>query len=158
LSRADKVAVLQEVFFQLKLKKKKPMVYQKIIKELQKTADPVRASHCQRFFKTGPGEYGEGDVFIGLRVATARFIAEGEFGPVIKIAEILLGDSEDLLHKATGWMLREMGKRDKGLLVDFLEKNIHQMPRTCLRYAIEKLPESERKYFLGFENIKNKII
>jgi 3-methyladenine DNA glycosylase AlkD len=82
-------------------------------------------------------------------VSTFAFIKNGEFIDTFKIAEILLGDKEDLIHKACGWMLREVGKRiSEKKLVEFLEKNSPKMPRTMLRYAIERLPESKRQYFL----------
>ena len=70
------------------------------------------------------------------------------FQPTIIIAEALLKDKEDLIHKAVGWMLREMGKKDVMLLRGFLKQHSHEMPRTMLRYAIERLPESERKRWL----------
>jgi 3-methyladenine DNA glycosylase AlkD len=68
--------------------------------------------------------------------------------PTIIISESLLKDKEDLIHKAVGWMLRELGKKDVMLLRGFLKQHSHQMPRTMLRYAIERLPESERKRWL----------
>jgi 3-methyladenine DNA glycosylase AlkD len=76
------------------------------------------------------------------------FIRQGESADVISLAEALLNDSEDLMHKASGWMLRELGKRDEKILIDFLDKNISQMPRTMLRYAIEKFPENIRQKYL----------
>jgi 3-methyladenine DNA glycosylase AlkD len=68
--------------------------------------------------------------------------------PTIIISEALLKDKEDLIHKAVGWMLRELGKKDVMLLRGFLKQHSHQMPRTMLRYAIERLPELERKRWL----------
>jgi len=225
--------------------------------ELKSMADPVKAVTLQRFFKTGRGQYGEGDVFIGVMVpqsrhiakkfsqlplgevkillysriheerliallilvrryhsssnsrekeeivefylnnikqvnnwdlvdlsapnilgahllvdsrdnqrkrlllyrlaksetmwkrriaivATHHFIRNGDFSCTFKIAEILLNDRHDLIHKAVGWMLREVGKRDAVAEELFLEKHWSLMPRTMLRYAIERLPESER--------------
>jgi 3-methyladenine DNA glycosylase AlkD len=79
---------------------------------------------------------------------TFAFIKEGIYHPTYSIAMDCLVDEEDLIHKATGWMLREMGKRDIALLRKFLTEHSHVMPRTMLRYAIEKLPESERKKWL----------
>ena len=223
--------------------------------ELHSLGDPVRGTHSQRFFKTGPGQYGEGDKFLGLTVPemrvivrkyreladtavqemllspwheerlvalllmveaydrgddprrahihraylanTARinnwdlvdasagdivgqhleagditllerlarseslwerriaivstfyFIKRNEFRPTLKIATLLLGDSEDLIHKATGWMLREVGKRDRTALDRFLKKHYKRMPRTMLRYAIERHPERVRKQYLA---------
>ncbi len=222
----------------------------KLRAQIQRAANPARAAISQRFFKTGPGEYGEGDRFIGLTVpqvrslakqyrdlsfrdtgrllrspiheerllallllvevyrrgdesarrriydfylantryinnwdlvdssaeqivgaqpgaplvtlarsanlwerriaiiATFHFIKRGEFAPTLRIARQLLRDREDLLHKATGWMLREVGKRDLPVLEGFLKKYCRRMPRTMLRYAIERLPEKRRQQYL----------
>jgi 3-methyladenine DNA glycosylase AlkD len=227
----------------------------KLRNELASLADKNQAAVLSRFFKTGPGQYGEGDIFLGIKVPVQRQVAKkyedlslkdlesllhskvheerlvaliilvnkykkadeeskgriykfylkntkwinnwdlvdlsshyivGEylldkprlplyslaksknlwekriaiistftllrnkdFKDTIAISEILLGDKHDLIHKAVGWMLREAGKRDKKILIDFLDKHHQKMPRTALRYAIEKLSESERKYYLG---------
>ncbi|HEY3112419.1 MAG TPA: DNA alkylation repair protein [Gemmatimonadaceae bacterium] len=223
--------------------------------ELRELGDPVRATHSLRFFKTGPGQYGEGDKFLGLTVPAMRrlarkyrsldddaalellaspwheerlvallllvdgyergdearrqkihraylansrwinnwdlvdssaeyiigshldadeikllerlarsnniwerriaivstfyFIKRNEFRPTISIATILLGDSHDLIHKAVGWMLREVGKRDRKTLDTFLKKHYRKMPRTMLRYAIERHPETIRRRYLA---------
>jgi 3-methyladenine DNA glycosylase AlkD len=223
--------------------------------ELRELGDPVRATHSLRFFKTGPGQYGEGDKFLGLTVpamrrlarkyrsldddaalellaspwheerlvallllvdgyergdearrqkihraylansrwinnwdlvdssaeyvigshldadeikllerlarsnniwerriaivSTFHFIKRNEFRPTISIATILLGDSHDLIHKAVGWMLREVGKRDRKTLDTFLKKHYRKMPRTMLRYAIERHPETIRRRYLA---------
>jgi 3-methyladenine DNA glycosylase AlkD len=222
--------------------------------KLQQLANPDKAAIMQRFFKTGPGEYGEGDVFLGVNVpvlramvkeyqaipfaeaeallhsdiheeralalmlwvrlytkgslgqkelifqrylantdwinnwdlvdgsashivgthlltrdrgilyrlaksnslwerriaiiATHHFIRHHDFADTMKIAALLLGDREDLMHKATGWMLREVGQRDLPTEEMFLEQYAHRMPRTMLRYAIEKFQESKRKFWL----------
>lgn len=83
-------------------------------------------------------------------VATFHFIKRNEFRPTLRIATMLMGDSHDLIHKAVGWMLREVGKRDRRTLDAFLKKHYSKMPRTMLRYAIERHPESlRRKYLAG---------
>ncbi|MGA2066537.1 MAG: DNA alkylation repair protein [Thermoguttaceae bacterium] len=81
-------------------------------------------------------------------LATFHFIRQGDFVDALKIAEMLLADREDLLHKAVGWMLREVGKRDVAALEQFLGRHCRAMPRTMLRYAIEKLPERRRQEYL----------
>ena len=82
-------------------------------------------------------------------VFTFAFIREGIPQPTLLVAQELLRDEQDLIHKATGWMLREMGKRNPIELRRFLEKNVSVMPRTMLRYAIEKFSETERKKWLA---------
>jgi 3-methyladenine DNA glycosylase AlkD len=79
---------------------------------------------------------------------TFAFIRVGDFAPTMEISERLLGDSHDLIHKAVGWLLREVGKRDPFLLRNFLNEHVLDMPRTMLRYSIEKLPETERQKWL----------
>ena len=81
-------------------------------------------------------------------ILTFALIRAGDLEPTLIISEALLQDKEDLIHKAVGWMLRELGKKDVMLLRGFLKQHSHEMPRTMLRYAIEKLPESERKRWL----------
>ena len=81
-------------------------------------------------------------------VTTWWFIRNNHITDTLKIAKILLKDDEDLIHKATGWMLREMGKRNLVALKKFLASYHKVMPRTMLRYAIEKFPEKERKRYL----------
>ena len=81
-------------------------------------------------------------------ILTFALIRKGDLEPTIIIAQSLLKDDQDLIHKAVGWMLRELGKRDVMMLRRFLSEHAHEMPRTMLRYSIEKLPERERKKWL----------
>ena len=225
------------------------------LRELRALGDPEDARFLQRFFKTGKGEYGEGDVFLGIRVpatrrlarkyselplteirkllqanehearllalilltvqypradqelqqkifefylantarinnwdlvdvsapsivgahlyrrdkslldelalstslwerriailATAYFIKRGEYAVTLRIARRLLKDEHDLIHKAVGWMLREVGNRDRDVLLGFLDRHYRAMPRTMLRYAIEKLEASRRAKYMA---------
>ena len=222
-----------------------------IIKELQSKSTPEKAKIYQKFFKTGKGEYGEGDVFIGLTVpeqrelakkyinldlndvktllenkiheyrltgffilvykfekenkeeiynfylenvkaannwdlidcvadkiigkylldkdkkilyefarsdnlwkkriaiiSTFEFIKNNKFEDTLKISEILLNDKHDLIHKAVGWMLREVGKRDLEKEEEFLKKHYKNMPRTMLRYAIERFDKDKKEFYL----------
>ena len=83
-------------------------------------------------------------------IATFHYIKQNEFKETLKIAQLLLSDEEDLIHKAVGWMLREVGKRDQRTEEDFLAQHYNNMPRTMLRYAIERFPEPLRmKYLRG---------
>ncbi len=223
-------------------------------KDLKKLANPEKAKILQRFFKTGKGEYGEGDVFLGITVPEQRkiakkyselplketqkllsgkihehrltallilvikykksddtdkkrishfyiknfkhinnwdlvdlssekilgdyllekdksllyklaksknlwerriavittfaFIRNNRFNDTLKISGLLLNDRHDLIHKAVGWMLREIGKRDQEVEEKFLQKHYRKMPRTMLRYAIEKFDEKKRQFYL----------
>lgn len=220
-------------------------------KELKKLGNKKKAQDMARFFKTGQGEYGEGDVFLGISVPTQRkvakkyrdlsinnlqallkspihehrmvalfvmlgkfkespkeivslylnnakqvnnwdlvdcsahyilgewllkrdrkvlyklaksknlwerrisvistfaFIRKNDFEDCLKIAELLLHDDHDLIHKAVGWMLREVGNRDLATEEKFLKKHHKYMPRTMLRYSIEKFPEKKRKAYMA---------
>ena len=84
---------------------------------------------------------------IGI-VSTMKFIRNGETDDTFRIADILLHHPHDLIQKATGWLLREAGKKDAGKLKEYLSTRYQTMPRTTLRYAIEKFPEEERKAYL----------
>ena len=227
-----------------------------VLQELHSVADPEKAKHLQRFFKTGQGQYAEGDVFLGITVPITRnivkanqaipleqvqilidspyhearlagflflvlqfnkakkeeekkviydfylsnaskannwdlvdvtcrdviggylldkadrsilhsladsdnlweqriaivstwmFIKHLDFTDTLQLSEKLLSHSHDLMHKAVGWMLREVGKKDKQTLVDFLETHHKKMPRTSLRYSIEHFSPEERSYFM----------
>jgi 3-methyladenine DNA glycosylase AlkD len=84
-------------------------------------------------------------------MATFHYIKAGAFVETIRIAQVLLLDPHDLIHKAVGWMLREVGKRDQAVAEGFLRPRYNQMPRTMLRYAIEKYPEARRQQYLRGE-------
>lgn len=85
-------------------------------------------------------------------IAIFHFIKTKDLADTLKIARLLISDTEDLINKATGWMLREAGKRDLHALRTFLKKHAASMPRTMLRYAIEKMPPDERKFWMGQKN------
>ena len=82
-------------------------------------------------------------------VSSWYFIRKDQFAWTLMRAELLLNDKEDLVHKAVGWMLREVAERDENELKKFLDTNALKMARTMLRYAIEKLPEGERKFYIA---------
>ena len=233
------------------------MAVEHLHKKLQQLQNPEKAVTLQKFFKTGPGEYGEGDIFWGITVPELRklasnfqdisenavvqllespiheqrmlslliivrrfqngdknekkqlyelymkhiqfinswdlvdmsagpivgaylmgkskaplyrlarsnnlwerrisilstfyFIRQGEFSETLNISKMLLTDDQDLIHKAVGWMLREVGKRDLIAVEAFLKAHYHRMPRTMLRYAIEKFPRPKRQQYLKGE-------
>lgn len=81
-------------------------------------------------------------------ISTYSFIKNNNFNTTLEISDILLNDAHDLIHKAVGWMLREVGKRDLKTLEKFLKQRYNKMPRTMLRYSIEKFPEMKRKKYL----------
>ncbi|NVK03565.1 MAG: DNA alkylation repair protein [Flavobacteriia bacterium] len=87
-------------------------------------------------------------------VATYWFIRKEQFQDTLEIAEMLLFHEHDLIHKAVGWMLREMGNRNEDLLRQFLEHHAHHMPRTALRYSIEKLDKKERQHWMTAKDRK----
>jgi len=82
-------------------------------------------------------------------IATFHFIRNNQFNNTLILAKLLLNDRHDLIHKATGWMLREVGKRDQQIEENFLKKHFKIMPRTMLRYAIEKFDEKKRAFYLS---------
>ena len=82
-------------------------------------------------------------------LSTHYFIRNNRFEEILKLAEFFLLHKHDLMHKAVGWMLREVGKRNIDVLYSFLDKYCMNMPRTMLRYSIEKLPENKRKHYMG---------
>ncbi len=82
-------------------------------------------------------------------IATLPLIKQGECDDTLRLCERLMDHPHDLIHKATGWMLREVGKENGKLLDDFLDQHAGEMPRTMLRYAIEKMPEPKRKKYLA---------
>lgn len=186
------------------------MLLENLQSDIKKLANSSKAKILARFFKTGPGQYGEGDQFLGLTVPQSRqlvhkykdlsfpeisqlitskyheerliallilvhqfpkklakskslwerriavlstfaFTYKGDSQPTLKIAEILLHDKEDLIHKAVGWLLREVDKRcGQKYLTDFLDQHNRSMPRTTLRYSIERFPNDLRvKYLTG---------
>ena len=84
-------------------------------------------------------------------ISTMPLVRDGEFSDALRIAEMLLDDRHDLIHKAVGWVLRELGDKDKAALVSFLQQHYKRVPRTALRYAIEHFPAEERKRALRAE-------
>lgn len=82
-------------------------------------------------------------------VSTGYFIRRGETEDTFNLAQLLLKDKEDLIHKATGWMLRSAGQINRQQLLDFLDKHATTMPRVALRYAIEHLDKKQRTHYLG---------
>jgi 3-methyladenine DNA glycosylase AlkD len=90
-------------------------------------------------------------------VSTYAFIRKSKYAPTLKISKILLNDKHDLIHKAIGWMLREVGKKNEKALEEFLQKNYNKMPRTTLRYAIERFPEKKRQLYLKSKPAKSQL-
>jgi len=107
----------------------------------------LRAPHAKMVLKKLSQEKSMWSRRIAI-LATFAFIRVGRFNESLTLAKKYLSDKEDLMHKATGWMLREAGKRDKNALVKFLNRHAHIMPRTMLRYSIEKFSPKEREHFM----------
>ena len=84
-------------------------------------------------------------------VSTFAFIKQNRFDETLKISKLLISDKQDLIHKAVGWMLREVGKRNKKTEIDFLKQYYTNMPRTMLRYSIERFSDSEKKFFMKID-------
>ena len=82
-------------------------------------------------------------------LSTFHFIRQGDFRETLRLAELLMEDEHDLIHKACGWLLREVGKRELSVLRGFLRSHAARMPRTMLRYSLEKLAPTERRKFMG---------
>ncbi len=115
------------------------------------SADKIIGVHLFYKSKTILYQLAESNNFWERRIAiisTFYFIKKNKFDETIQIAELLLHDKHDLIHKAVGWMLREVGKRNKTVEEEFLKKHYKTMPRTMLRYAIEKFSKEERKEYL----------
>jgi 3-methyladenine DNA glycosylase AlkD len=89
-------------------------------------------------------------------LSTFHFIRKSDFAWTLRLAKLYLEDPQDLIHKATGWMLREVGKRDVGALRAFLGRHAPALPRTALRYAIERLPEPERRRWLAVTPLRTR--
>ena len=118
------------------------------------TADKILGQHLLSKDKSTIYKLAKSDNLWERRIAiisTFAFIRNNKFEDTLKLSKTLLKDEQDLIHKAVGWMLREIGKRNQDVLEEFLKKNYKQMPRTMLRYAIEKFPENQRQKYLKGE-------
>jgi 3-methyladenine DNA glycosylase AlkD len=88
-------------------------------------------------------------------ISTLTFIKNNDFKDTLAISEILLHDKHDLIHKAVGWMLREVGKKDETIEKEFLDKHAKHMPRTMLRYAIERFSDKDKLYYMKMDKNPN---
>jgi len=115
------------------------------------TADHIIGEHLYQRSKIPLQQWAKSKNLWKRRVAilaTFNYIKKSEFTDALQIADLLINDKEDLIHKAVGWMLREIGKRDIMVEENFLKSRYRKMPRTMLRYAIEHFPENKRKAYL----------
>ncbi len=87
-------------------------------------------------------------------VSSWEFIRHGQLEDTFKLSQVLMNDKHDLIHKAVGWMLREAGKKDRAVLLNFLNANAHKLPRTTLRYSIEHLPPAQRQHYMQQKSVK----
>lgn len=131
------------------------MTCQEITHYLTDLADPATAQQSQRIFKTArsvlynlTASHSLWERRISI-IATYHFIKNNDYKDTLLISKLLLNDKEDLIHKAVGWMLREVGNRDRTVEVKFLNRHYNTMPRTMLRYAIEKFSKTDRKKYLN---------
>ena len=119
-------------------------------------ADPSQVPGLSRFFKTGPGQYGEGDKFLGIKVPVTRSIVKAHWkglaasgDPFPELERCIGSEYHEVRLAAVGWLLREAGQRNQEALEAFLLPRYRHMPRTMLRYAIEKFPEPLRRLYLN---------
>ena len=90
-------------------------------------------------------------------VGTMYLVKRGDFAVTLDLAEIFLDHPHDLMHKAVGWLLREVGKKEEGVLCAFLDKHYRRMPRTMLRYALERLPDKKKKFYMQIQRYEDKL-
>lgn len=136
------------------------MTAESVKEQLLSFGNPQKAEHSKYFFKTGKSQYGEGDRSVAYQpasskdpweqriavvISTLAFIRKRDFADTLQLAEKFLAHRHDLMHEACGWMLREAGKRSEKTLTGFLDAHYTEMPRTMLRYAIEKLSPGQKK-------------
>ena len=130
----------------------------RFVERMHALQDPVELEKIQRYFKSGAGEYGEGDEFMGVRMgghvfqlakefATGAFQRRGHLDDTYAIAAILLDDPEDLINKAVDGWVRNAGTSDRPRLLAFLEEHAASMPRTTLTHAMEHLDKDQRAHY-----------
>jgi 3-methyladenine DNA glycosylase AlkD len=121
------------------------------------SAPYIVGPHLQKGDRSLLGELAASPILWRRRVAilsTLHFIRAGELRPTLDLCDRLIGDGEDLMHKACGWMLREVGKRDLAVLERWLDDRAAHMPRTALRYAIERMTPERRRYYMERKPIR----